>query len=181
MVNRDIPKREKSIVFIGFMGAGKTTIGKLVAEKLDRPFIDTDEEIENEYGMPIPQIFNKLGEQTFREQEKALITNLSQQGLQILSLGGGAFLQEEIREACLANCIVIYIHLPWESWKKRIPLIIDSRPVLQGKSLEEIKELYVKRQEIYTHYHFKIETDQLEAEEISNQIIETLKSYWEQS
>ncbi|MBY0123931.1 shikimate kinase [Bacillus sp. S/N-304-OC-R1] len=178
--NRDIPKKEKSIVFIGFMGAGKTTIGKLVAEKLDRSFIDTDEEIENEYGMPVSQIFQRLGEKEFREKEKAFITNLSQKGLQILSLGGGAFLQEEIREACLANCIVTYIHMSWESWENRIPLIMDTRPVLHGKSLDEIKELFEKRQEIYAHHHIKIETDNLEAEEICNQIVDMLLSYWEQ-
>lgn len=174
MINRDIPLREKNIVFIGFMGAGKTTIGKLVAEKLDRQFIDTDEEIEKEFQMPVSEIFQQLGEKQFREKEKSLITKLSQEGPYVLSLGGGAFLQEEIREACLANCVVIYIHLPWESWKARIPLIIDSRPVLQGKSLPEIHELFQKRQEIYSHHHYKFDTENLDAEEASDQIVKTL-------
>ena len=156
------------------MGAGKTTIGKLVAEKLGRPFIDTDEKIEKEYGMPVSEIFKQLGEKQFREKEKTLITKLSEKRLQVLSLGGGAFLQEEIREACLTNCIVIYIHLPWECWQKRIPLIIDSRPVLQGKSIDEIKELFEKRLAIYSHHHIKIEAENMDPEEIAKQIMDQL-------
>ncbi len=174
MLSRDIPLREKSIVFIGFMGVGKTTIGNLVAEKLGRKFIDTDVELEKEFQMPISQVFTQLGEKEFREKEKALIMKLSQERSLILSLGGGAFLQKEIREACLANCIVVNIHLPWESWKERIPLLMESRPVLQGKSLEEIHELFQKRQEIYAHYHHKFETENLEAEEVSDEIVKTL-------
>src|SRR4051812_1123463 len=86
--------REKNIVFIGFMGAGKTTIGKLVAKKLYRDFIDIDEKIEKEYNMPIPKIFAEIGEKAFREKEKELIQSQCDYKLKIISVGGGAFLQE---------------------------------------------------------------------------------------
>src|SRR4051794_29924705 len=108
MRNHELPLREKSIVFVGFMGVGKTTIGKLVAKKLDRDFIDIDEEIEKEFKMPATKIFETFGEKTFREREKALILSLSKQPLNVISVGGGAFLQEDIRNACLANCLVFY-------------------------------------------------------------------------
>lgn len=167
--------REKSIVFIGFMGVGKTTIGKLVAKKLYRDFIDIDQVIEEEYGMPVSEIFGKIGEKAFRQKEKEVITNLSKQKLKIISLGGGSFLQEEIRETCLSNCIVFFLDLSWESWKERISLIIDSRPVLKGKSLEEIEKLFNDRQEIYLAHHSKIEMDNQEVQEIVDYIVETLK------
>ncbi|MDF2902776.1 MAG: aroK [Bacillus sp. (in: firmicutes)] len=179
LVNREVPLRERSIVFIGFMGVGKTTIGKLVAKKLYRDFIDIDEEIQKEYNMPVSQIFEKIGEKAFREREKSLITSLCDQKLKILSLGGGAFLQEEIKKVCLSKCIVFFLDLSWESWKDRISLIIDSRPVLQGKSIDEIEELFNKRQEIYAVHHSKVETDNHDVEEVAQFIVDSLKLAWE--
>jgi shikimate kinase len=167
---------EKSIVLIGFMGAGKTTIGKLVAEKLNRKFIDTDVEIEKEYAMPVSEIFNKIGEKSFREREKSLIIGLCEQKLQVISLGGGAFLQEEIRNACLSSSIVMFLDLSWESWKDRRSFIIDNRPVLQGKSIEEMEELFHKRQEIYSDHHLKVKTDNQDIEEIADYIVKLVKS-----
>ncbi|MEZ0118519.1 shikimate kinase [Heyndrickxia coagulans] len=171
--------REKSIVFIGFMGVGKTTIGTLVAKKLYRDFIDIDLEIEKEFNMSTPEIFKKYGESVFREKEKELIEKFTNQRLKIISVGGGAFLQEEIQKICLSNCIVFFLDLSWESWKERISLIIDSRPVLQGKTLEEIKELFYNRQKIYSKHHSKITTDHLDIESVANFIVESLKTAWE--
>src|SRR5690554_2446175 len=128
------------------MGVGKTTIGSQVAKKLFRDFVDIDAEIEKQFGMPVREIFQQFGEKTFREKEKELVLKYCQQKLQVISLGGGAFLQKEIKEACLKNGIVIFLDLSWESWKDRLNLIIDSRPVLQGKTLEEMEQLFYERQ-----------------------------------
>lgn len=166
---------DKSIVFIGFMGAGKTTIGELLAQKLNRGFIDVDEEIEKEYNMPVSEIFNKIGEKAFREKEKSFITNLSAEPQKIISLGGGAFLQEEIRKVCLSSCIVIYLDISLECWKNRLNQIIDSRPVLQGKSMKEMEELFYSRLEIYSQHHLKIHTDKKDANLIVEEIIQKLK------
>jgi shikimate kinase len=171
-----LENRDKSIVFIGFMGVGKTTIGKIVASKLNRNFIDIDEVIEKEYHMPVSQIFTEFGETEFRDREKSLIANLAKQPQKVISVGGGAFLQEEIREICLESCIVIFIELSLEAWKDRLGLIIDSRPVLKGKSVEEMEELFYKRQDIYINHHLKISTDSKDANEIADQIIDELHS-----
>ncbi|MGG3803288.1 shikimate kinase [Metabacillus fastidiosus] len=166
--------KEKSLVFIGFMGVGKTTIGELVAEKLNRDFIDIDREIEKEYGMPTTEIFKTFGEKEFRAKEKAVIQSYSKQKSKIISVGGGAFLQEEIRSICLENCIVFFLDLSFELWKERMNLIIDTRPVLQGRNIEEIEELFHSRQEIYSSHHFKVITDNKNEEEVANYIIECL-------
>lgn len=179
MRNHELPLREKSIVFVGFMGVGKTTIGKLVAKKLYRDFIDVDELIEKEFQMPTREIFEKLGEKTFREREKSLTIELTKQPLQVISVGGGAFLQEDIRNACLANCIVFYIDLSWDSWKERINLIIDSRPVLKEKSLEEMEALFYSRQEAYSYHNSKLNTDNLEVEEAADYIVDSIKVAWD--
>jgi shikimate kinase len=179
MVKQEMPLREKSIVFVGFMGVGKTTIGRRVAKKLYRDFTDIDEVIEKEYGMPTTEVFKMFGEQKFRQREKEIIVQLSKQPLNIISVGGGAFLQDEIRKACLENCLVFYLDLSWDSWKERISLIIDSRPVLQGKSLEEIEELFYSRQSAYSLHNSKVQTDNLDVEEIADYITDSLKLAWD--
>ncbi|MFE4354471.1 shikimate kinase [Peribacillus butanolivorans] len=179
MINKNTSLRMQSIVFIGFMGVGKTTIGQKVARKLYRDFIDIDQEIEKEFNMPTTEIFKKFGEKTFREKEKSMIDYFSQQQLKIISVGGGAFLQEDIRKICLSNCIVFYLDLSWEYWKERIGLLIDSRPVLQSRSLEEIEELFNTRQEIYSYHHSKVNTNDLDVEEVADYIVESLKVAWD--
>ncbi|MDN4593312.1 shikimate kinase [Polycladomyces subterraneus] len=176
----EIPIREKNIVLIGFMGVGKTTVGQLVAKKLYRDFIDIDKEIEKIYGMPITEIFKKVGEAEFRRVEKEFIVNIcNHQTLKIISLGGGAYLQEEVRKACLSKCIVYFLDLSWESWKERLPLIIDSRPVLQNKTLHEIEDLFFKRRRAYSLHNSKISTNNMDAETIANNIVESIKFAWD--
>jgi len=161
---------DKSIVLIGFMGVGKTTVGKVLADKLNSAFVDVDEEIERVYGMPTSDIFKKFGEAEFRTKEKEMILQLCNQKNKIISVGGGAFLQEEIRNECLSKCSVIYLYMTFEAWKDRIDLIIDTRPVLQGKNMEEIKELFDERQPIYEHNHVKIMIDDVDAEQAADAI-----------
>ncbi|MCQ6278820.1 shikimate kinase [Bacillus sp. EB600] len=177
--NGELPLKERSIVFIGFMGVGKTTIGKVVAKKLYRDFIDIDVELEKEFKMPIPQVFKEFGEKAFREREKELTVSLAKQKLHVISVGGGAFLQEEIRKACLDSCIVFFLDLSWDTWKDRINVLIDSRPVLQGKTIEEIEELFNSRREIYEVHHSKVNTDNHDIEEIADYIVDSLKLTWE--
>lgn len=173
--NIQIPSREKNIVFIGFMGAGKTTIGQLVAKKLHRDFIDTDLEIEKKYGIPIPEIFRKFGEPHFRQLEKEfIIDTCTNTHLKVISLGGGAYLQEEIREACLSRCIVCLLDLSWKALKSRLPFIVDTRPVLQNKTLAEIEELFRKRSALYSNHHMKISIEDLNFEKTADQIVELL-------
>ncbi|SIS15173.1 shikimate kinase [Peribacillus simplex] len=179
MINKNTSLRMQSIVFIGFMGVGKTTIGQKVARKLYRDFIDIDQEIEKEFNMPATEIFKKFGEKAFREKEKSVIESFSQQQLKIISVGGGAFLQEDIRNICLSNCIVFYLDLSWEYWKERIGLLIDSRPVLQSRSLEEIEELFYTRQEIYSYHHSKVNTNDLDVDEVADFIVDSLKVAWD--
>lgn len=171
--------RERSIVLTGFMGVGKTTIGQAIAKKLYRDFIDIDAEIEKKFKMKTTKIFETYGEKTFRENEKNIIVNFSEQKLKVISLGGGAFLQEEIKNACYDNCIVIFLDLSFDSWRDRLHLIIDSRPVLHGKTVAEMEQLFRDRQPIYETYHSKVSTDNLEAEEIAEYIKDSLKFAWE--
>lgn len=168
---------EKNIVLIGFMGVGKTSAGNVLADQLNCDFVDTDEEIEKEANMPTAKIFATFGEKAFREREKQLIIELcEQQNGTVISLGGGAFLQKEIREACLSTSTVVFLDISWKAWQERLPLIFDSRPVLHEKTSEEMNELFYKRKKIYEEYHhIKVKVDQLSIEATAKQIINGLK------
>lgn len=174
-----IPLREQSIVLIGFMGVGKTTIGQTVAKKLYRDFIDIDEEIERRFQMSPKEIFQKHGEAAFRKYEKEIISEMCHKRLKIISLGGGAFLQKEIQDICLATTTIFFLDLSWDSWKERIGLLMDSRPVLQGKNMDEIKQLFDERQPIYEQHHSRVLTDNQDVEEVADYIVESLKLAWE--
>jgi len=166
-------------VLTGFMGVGKTTIGELVAKKLYRSFIDIDQEIEKHFGMSTTDIFQVHGEEVFRDFEKKTIQSFSNEQLKIISIGGGAFMQSEVRDACLQNCTVIYLDVSWEKWKERLDILIDNRPVLQSRNIDEIENLFHERQETYSLNHSRLTVGDQSAEEVAEHIVESLKSAWD--
>ena len=165
----------KSIILIGFMGVGKTTLGKELARKMQCPFLDIDAEIEAKYGMEAVDIFKVHGEKEFRKTEREMIVNACQLEGKVISIGGGAFMQEEIRNACIEHAIVIFLEMSWEYWKERISLLLPTRPVLQGKNLEEIKNLFDERQAIYQKHHIRLPIDNLGINSAVDAIYDELK------
>ncbi|WP_123041774.1 shikimate kinase [Cohnella candidum] len=162
----------KNIVLTGFMGCGKTTVGQLLAKRLNREFLDADLEIERRQGMPVTEIFKTQGEPAFRQMEKDLILDLCRHSRgKIISLGGGAFMQEEIRNACLASSDVFFLDLGWESWVTRHHLLMETRPILQSRSIDETRRLFESRHPVYALSHHTIRTDDTSPEEIAEQII----------
>jgi len=167
-----IPPADKNIVLTGFMGAGKTKVGQILARRLGRELVDTDEEIERRQGMTIQEIFRKMGEAAFRQIERECVTELCAKARRkVISLGGGAFMQEEIRKVCLDMAYVVFLDLAWEEWQNRIPLIRDTRPLLQTKTLDEIRQLFDTRRKIYALSHFIIPAADPDAEAIADRII----------
>ncbi|GGO08223.1 shikimate kinase [Saccharibacillus kuerlensis] len=180
-MNTEIPLSEKNIILIGFMGAGKTTIGQLLANKLDRPFLDADQEIEQKYGMPVTEIFKCMGEPAFRQIEKDYLTKLCHNSRsKVVSLGGGSFMQDEIRQACLSSGIVYHLDLQWEEWLKRFEALIGTRPLLQSKSLEEIEELFNSRKIVYADNHYTIAVDAQNPEQIAEAMAQQIRVSWQQ-
>jgi len=163
--------KSDNIFFIGLMGAGKTTIGRLIAKQLNKEFYDSDHEIEVRTGVKIPLIFELEGEEGFRKREKLMIEELSQLDNIVLATGGGAVLLQENREHLKNNGQVIYlrahVHDLWLRTRHD-----KSRPLLQGVDLrQKLEQLYIARDPLYTELaHFIVDTGRQSANEITHQI-----------
>ena len=142
-VERIIHSRLRNIILIGMPGCGKSSIGTLLAEKLDRPFLDADAEIEKAAGMPIPEFFRLHGEDAFRELESRVLSSLSKRSGAVIATGGGAVLREENYAALHQNSTIVWLTRDLA----RLP--IDGRPVSQATSLDA---LYAARKARYERF-----------------------------
>lgn len=162
-------KMINSFFLVGPMGVGKTTIGRLLAEKLSFTFIDSDLWIERNEKQSIANIFAKFGEEKFREIESRAIHDLTRQNQIVLSTGGGAVLRDVNRAYLLSRGVVIFLDLAPEKIYERIKHD-NARPLLQTDSpLITIQNIYDARKGIYlasSHYH--LFTEDRTSEEISS-------------
>ncbi|MDP2879852.1 MAG: shikimate kinase AroK [Sulfuricella sp.] len=138
-----------NIFLVGLMGAGKTTVGKLIARHLNRPFVDSDHEIEKRTGVNIPLIFELEGEVGFRTREAAVIEELTGQRNIVLATGGGAILSSQNRDNLRRNGTVIYLRAKVEDLWQRTRHD-KNRPLLQTADPKaKLKELFAQRDPLY--------------------------------
>jgi len=163
-----------NIFLIGFMGSGKSTVGKLLAEKLNLKFIDIDEEIEKQENKKIPQIFKENGEMYFRNLEKEKIKEFQNKKGYVVSTGGGLGADKENMEFMKKNGIVIWLDVSLDEVLNRCKND-PNRPLL-NKPLDDLKKLYEKRKNVYSMAHTHIKTDEKNPKEITEEIIEKCKS-----
>lgn len=138
-----------NIVLSGFMGSGKTTIGKALSNLLDYTFIDMDDRIEQEVGMPIPEFFSSLGEAEFRYIESKVAKKLGGKNKKIIATGGGALLTQENVTALKENGKIIFLDVPIEDLIVRIEHAHTVRPLAKQRTPDEIIALYNQRLPIY--------------------------------
>ena len=138
-----------NIILIGLMGAGKTTIGKLLASSMGRIFIDSDHEIQRRTGVDIPLIFEFEGEAGFRKRETEVLQDVAQLPNIVLATGGGAVLREENRELLRKSGTVVYLRVPVNELKRRTRFD-KNRPLLQTANPQErLVELFNQRDPLY--------------------------------
>ena len=153
------------------MGVGKTTVGKIVAKKQGLEFIDTDRNIEKSCSMKISEIFKKKGENFFRVEEKKEVLKSLKKNNCVIALGGGAFINDAVRNSILKNAISIWLDTDLKTLNKRIKRSIK-RPLLNKENNQEkINKLYSKRKELYKLANHKINCDNLDKENIAKKII----------
>tara|TARA_B100000767_G_scaffold120676_1_gene114963 strand:+ start:186 stop:698 length:513 start_codon:yes stop_codon:yes gene_type:complete len=160
----------KNIVFLGMMGSGKSSIGNLVSKKLNIPFIDIDFLIEKYAGMSISKIFEDNGEDYFRNLEEKITLKSLKNKKNIISLGGGGFINDKIRKDILSNHFSF-----WLDWEESI--LLDrirknkKRPLAFKSTDEEIKVIIKKRIKTYSKAQFKVNCNKLTKNEIVKKII----------
>lgn len=140
---------DRNLVLVGLMGAGKSVIGKLLAQYTGLPFIDTDDEIVAAAQMPITEIFAQYGEPEFRALESRVVKRVLQEGPQIVSTGGGAFMNDETRDNILQTALSLWLsadyNVLWARVSKR-----STRPLLQQPNPQKIlKDLMDERYPVY--------------------------------
>lgn len=163
----------KNIVLIGFMGSGKTVVGRLVADKLGYKFIDTDKIIEERIGKTISDIFNDEGERYFREIESNIVKELSELSGHVISTGGGIVVNQDNLTCLKSGGFTVWLKAAPESIYRRV-VSESHRPLLNVKDpLNEIKRLLSHRERLYSEADISVETDNLDIEKIADIIIDS--------
>ena len=168
---------KKNLVLLGMMAVGKTTLAKIVAKKQKMEFIDIDKNIEKKNSMKISEIFDKKGEAFFRiEEEKEVLKSLKKNNC-VIALGGGAFINEVIREDILKNAISVWLDVSIKTLNERVKWN-QKRPLLKKDGNAKIlKGLYDKRKKIYKLANHKIICDKLNKEKLAKKIIALYGKY----
>lgn len=159
----------KKVYLVGFMGSGKSAIGKRVSFATKMPFYDMDDEIVRKTGMTIPEIFEKYGEERFREMETEFLKDFRDEYC-IIATGGGVPMREENREIMRKTGLVFYLSAPFRDIWRRIATD-ENRPIVQQSSRSELKKLYNARKPFYIQSaHIKVETEKRSLGEITSYI-----------
>ena len=169
-------KSKENLVFLGMMGSGKSSIGLLISKKLKLDFIDVDKEIEKELDLSISKIFETKGENYFRKFEEKITLKKLKFSSTIISLGGGAFVNKNIRKEVLKNHISF-----WLNWNEKTLLnrIKNSkkRPLAINLTENQLIDLIKKRSNIYSKASYEIKCDNLSKNEIIKKILNIYDAY----
>ena len=164
-------KLKKNLVLLGMMGSGKSTIGYLLSKNLNLEFYDIDSIIEKQDGRKIAEIFNTEGEDFFRKLEEKVSIKILKLKNKVISLGGGAFLNENIRKEVLSNNVSFWLNWKDNTLINRIKRN-NKRPIINNSNENEIKKLISKRLKIYSMADFKINCEKFTKNEITKKILD---------
>ena len=167
----------RSIVLVGLMGAGKTSIGRRLAARLGLPFFDADAEIELAAGRTIPEIFARYGEESFRDGERRVIRRLLSGEPIVLATGGGAFMDEQTRAATRQDAVSVWLRCTLPVLVRRVAGR-DNRPLLAGGDAEKIlRELMDRRYPVYAEADLIVDCGDESLEHSTNAVMQTLQSW----
>jgi shikimate kinase len=169
---------DRLIVLVGMMASGKTSVGRVLAQRLSVPFVDADHEIEVAARMSVPEIFAKHGEADFRSGERRVIARLLREGPRVLATGGGAFMSEETRLSIRERGISVWLKADAATILKRARKR-SNRPLLQNSDPEgTIKHLIEVRYPIYGEANVMVETGDGTHEQTVNAVIHAIAAHF---
>lgn len=172
-----VPLVPRSIVLVGLMGAGKTSVGKRLAARLGLPFHDADHEIEKAAAMTVEEIFQHHGEAVFRDGERRVIARLLREPPHVLATGGGAFIDPQTRGLVLSCAISVWLKVELEELMRRVQRK-SNRPLLkQGDPLETMRRLMAERYPIYAEADVTVVTGEQPADVTVEQVIAAIGAH----
>ena len=169
-------KSKENLVFLGMMGSGKSSIGLLIAKKLRLNFIDIDKEIENELGLSIKKIFEIKGEEYFRKFEEKITLKKLKLNTSVISLGGGAFLNKNIKKEVLKNNISFWLNWNPYTLIKRIKYS-KKRPMAFSATDNQLIDLIKKRNNIYSKALYEIKCDNLSKKQVIDKVLKIYETH----
>ena len=168
---------EKNLVLVGMMGVGKSSVGKILAKSLKIKFVDIDKLIEKKQKMKIRNIFELKGEKFFRNEEEIVCKEYLQKTKSVIALGGGAFMNKNIRSAIFSNSISIWLDVSIKTLNLRLNKNFK-RPLLKQQNNKEILEkLYDKRKTVYNLAKYKIDCNKMKINDVVKKIIKIYEKY----
>jgi shikimate kinase len=168
----------RSVVLVGMMGAGKSSVGRRLAARLGVPFVDADTEIEKAAGMSIADIFARHGEPSFRSGEARVIARLLDAGPQVLATGGGAFINPDTRAAVAAKGISVWLAADLDVLLRRLGKRRSERPLLQtGDPRETLRGLLAQREPVYAQADITVQSRDVAHDAIVTDIVTALGSF----
>ena len=163
-------KSKENIVFLGMMGSGKSSIGSLISKRLGKEFFDIDQCIENELDMKISKIFKEKGESYFRTLEERITLQILKKRGVVVALGGGAFLNKNIRKEVIKNHFSIWLKVSSKILIKRLKNT-KNRPLALNITKEELINLIKKRSNFYSRALYKVICNNMSKTQIINKVI----------
>ncbi len=168
---------KRSIVLVGIMGCGKSTVGKRLAQRLGLEFVDADSEIERAANMTVSEIFAEHGEPYFRSGEERVIARLLQEGPQVLATGGGAFMSDTTRSEIETNGLSIWLKVNFETVMARVRRR-STRPLLRNPDPEgTMRKLMAEREPVYARAQLTVTSKDVPHEAVVDQIVLTLADH----
>jgi shikimate kinase len=166
----------KSVILVGMMGAGKTSVGKRLAATLGVPFRDADSEIEEAAGCTVIEIFDRLGEPAFREGERKVIARLLKEPPHVLATGGGAFMDSETRRRVKEGAISVWLKADLELLLERVSRK-DTRPLLRNTDRRSaLQNLLAEREPVYAEADITVMSDAGPHDTVVRRILKALES-----
>ena len=173
--------RQRSIALVGLMGVGKSSLGRRLAQVLDLPFRDADEEIEKAAGRTVPEIFAERGETEFRDGERRVIARLLDEPPHVLATGGGAFVQPETRALLKAKALTVWLKADVETLARRVGRK-DGRPLLAGKDpVQVLTEMAKTRYPAYAEAEIHVETGETAHAAAVQAVLDALDAHLKQA
>ena len=172
------PLGHRSIVLVGMMGVGKSSVGRRLAARLGIPFVDADAEIEKAAGMSISDIFARHGEADFRSGEARVIARLLDGGPQVLATGGGAIMNADTRTGIKSKGVSVWLAADFDVLMRRISKRKNDRPMLQTPDPEAtLRQLLAEREPVYAQADITVQSREVPHDAIVNEIMTALAGF----